>query len=827
MVKKINIFLSVILISTIALFVDYSSIETGKVKAATSANTLSATTYLGDEQTLIIDDGWSAQGVTAVPNNSCTWKIHDENDPIAYARADNPPMFGHTDINGLYHPGLFDQEGNDSQTHKDFTNFIQLAAPFNQEGSIPACWGSGESGKPWNSTITITYPAKIGTYKGKAVKATIVLSHFVFTKQYNEWTDPDFVKNAIVCISKSKLRIQLSGIKSVEAKMTLYYVDSGEKVNVSSDDAIYLGFGELWNDGGGTEGISSAQASNLYLTPDSIMKFGNISDYVNVAYNNSPTTIGYQPGTVEEPKNSVYLKYSNASDFNFVIIDTVGHLLTNIKSSGIGWWNPGEPTKYVLDSANKRQSQASFKTGDTVSFEVDQKINQTNVNISGKYSSFIMSDTLPKELEYTSLEVYQGNTNITSNGTISFDSSTNTVTWTAKTSYLNSMSLSGQTFTMKLKTKAISPKSSVQNTAKTIINGNSLTTKPVTITITPPDPTKSVSSKYVNDLTTFTYRVKQSVPGPNRSDTDISRYLYKSFTLTDVLDNAFDMDKTTAKVIDTSDGSDKGYFTININKTNRTVTATAKADSLTKAAFYGKTYELVISTKVKQEYDFTNYSKDSNGYAIIKNKATRAFTNKDGTSYTKETSEVPTSYVGPNAPTKEVDTEQIRVGKDFNYTIKKIIQPATEDNYYTSFIFTDTLEVPLKITSLDKIKIVDNNNTNWTTKFDIKLGEDGQTIIATLINPKDTSFYGTRDTNGKEIPKTYSFILPVTLKENLTGIDMNKYLDDGRYIIPNIATFTIDNKSIPTNEVIVYNYLEPDTIKTTKESNITSIYNKQ
>lgn len=367
-------------------------------------------------------------------------------------------------------------------------------------------------------------------------------------------------------------------------------------------------------------------------------------------------------------------------------------------------------------------------------------------------------------------------------------------------------------------------------------------------------PNKTVSTKYTNDITTFDCRVSQLVPalprdGESSQTAADKTYKWNSLILTDTIDKVFDMSKTQVKVIDTRYGdSEVDYFDITIN--DHTITATAKASALAQDNFYGTTYEMVITTKVTEEFDFTGYQQtvDANGdnvYTIINNQAERKFKDKYNTEYTSRTPEVPTIHVNPKIPNKAVDTEMIRSEKDYHYTINQDIQPATEDNYYDSFIFTDVLEPPLQIRSTSDVKInqitldINGNEVSkkdYTSNFDITLsGNNKNTITAKAKTEaiKNADFYGTREEGtDKEILKRYEFILTVSLRNDAENImDMSKYIDETglRYKIPNkasIKTKTPGNNEIDreTNEVQVYYYPDPDPVKFVSEENVTELY---
>lgn len=404
--------------------------------------------------------------------------------------------------------------------------------------------------------------------------------------------------------------------------------------------------------------------------------------------------------------------------------------------------------------------------------------------------------------------------------------------------------------------------------------------------VIPSNPTKSQSTNKLVEGSKQEYKVKQAIPFQDKSNYN------KSVVLQDTLDNCFDMSNSTAKVIRVSDGKvmsgNGNYFSV--SKTGQTFKATATTAALKTEAFYGETYELVITTKIKNGYDFSKYSKDSKGY-IVKNQGSSIV---DGT--TRKTT-VTTSYYNPpickyqyskyynkkgqivsktayeldcnehckkvgdkyyndvgalvskedyydkciiptpiTSPTKETSASLIRYNKEFKFKITQDVPHVTSSNYYKTFVISDTLEPPLKISDKSKIKITQidrstNKETDYTNKFDIKL--EGQMVILSLKDTSDDNFYGTRDNNDIEAVKSYIVTLPIVLKENVEKeIDMNKYLNDGRYVIPNTAKTTVTKKDDSkeekdTNKVEVNYYENPIPTKTVNYDDITEVYNNK
>ena len=225
----------------------------------------------------------------------------------------------------------------------------------------------------------------------------------------------------------------------------------------------------------------------------------------------------------------------------------------------------------------------------------------------------------------------------------------------------------------------------------------------------------------------------------------------------------------------------------------------------------------------------------------------------------------------PPTPVKSVDTRLIRYEQNYSYTINHEVPHRIKAEYFKSYVFTDVLEEPLQIKDVKDVKIYQsipkakteaekekaNNEENkesgntteeqqdvtkqdiqevnddikmedWTSKFDIKI--EGQKITATLKDPSDPAFYGTRTNDGTETNKIYSYVLTVSLRDNAeTKYDMSKYKTEDGYVIPDVATVdmvTFDDKkeTQETNKVEVEYRLAPPPTKNVNQENVTASY---
>ena len=113
--------------------------------------------------------------------------------------------------------------------------------------------------------------------------------------------------------------------------------------------------------------------------------------------------------------------------------------------------------------------------GDKIDYTITQKIGKFYVDTMTPYSSLVMTDRLPEGLSYQSAAIYDGSgRDITSRGSLSYDESSRTVSFTMGASWLASIdNYSGQTLCLKIETRVDpveSPLKTVKNFATTTID---------------------------------------------------------------------------------------------------------------------------------------------------------------------------------------------------------------------------------------------------------------------------------------------------------------------------------------------------------------------
>ena len=243
--------------------------------------------------------------------------------------------------------------------------------------------------------------------------------------------------------------------KTIDITTTMYWHDTGKVVNLpffqclSDIDAGANYFKEAWEAKSGFSGIFYKYSpcflrfsGNRAATPKATDVGGNDSLWKAGFY--APTTGGTFRGVFTEGNCATqFMPYSAYT------------MMSNpVKSS---------------DSRDRNVE------GDEIDYTITQKIGKFYVDTMTPYSSLVMTDRLPEGLSYQSAAIYDGSgRDITSRGSLSYDESSRTVSFTMRASWLASIdNYSGQTLCLKIKTRVDpveTPLKTVKNFATTTID---------------------------------------------------------------------------------------------------------------------------------------------------------------------------------------------------------------------------------------------------------------------------------------------------------------------------------------------------------------------
>ena len=241
--------------------------------------------------------------------------------------------------------------------------------------------------------------------------------------------------------------------KTIDITTTMYWHDTGKVVNLpffqclSDIDAGANYFKEAWEAKSGFSGIFYKYSpcflrfsGNRAATPKATDVGGNDSLWKAGFY--APTTGGTFRGVFTEGNCATqFMPYSAYT------------MMSNpVKSS---------------DSRDRNVE------GDEIDYTITQKIGKFYVDTMTPYSSLVMTDRLPEGLSYQSAAIYDGSgRDITSRGSLSYDESSRTVSFTMGASWLASIdNYSGQTLCLKIETR-VDP---VELSLKTVKNSATTT----------------------------------------------------------------------------------------------------------------------------------------------------------------------------------------------------------------------------------------------------------------------------------------------------------------------------------------------------------------
>lgn len=200
-------------------------------------------------------------------------------------------------------------------------------------------------------------------------------------------------------------------------------------------------------------------------------------------------------------------------------------------SATISGEEPPAPKKYVVNKSGTKAAIADYKVGDTLTYEVDQQVNTLGVDTLLLYKSFVISDTLPSQVDYVDAKLYKGNTEVNSSWySISVSGRTVTCTWTRKDSsrYLKGMDMDGETYTLRIQaTVNSSATTSFENSAKVTINGDEQSSNIVTVKI------PATVTYHVLPGTNIPQEIQNIQPSAPNPDT--THYVGDSYTAKDIL----------------------------------------------------------------------------------------------------------------------------------------------------------------------------------------------------------------------------------------------------------------------------------------------------
>ena len=333
------------------------------------------------------------------------------------------------------------------------------------------------SGLPYDKAVDINVKARFencGTLNDKTIDMVIEYSDFYSAAKYTGTDNYGVTRNnsrVLWWTAYGTIEEQIAtnewfqrGFESINMKIYFYY--DGETTPIPLKLAYFTLYSE---DGDKThnEAASSSVADKAFVFENTTMAYKSSLTLGSKTYNN--VYYGTENATNEEPKKAaISFLYRNVD-----CIDVDMHILNS-------FWSAGYHVNFSALSATlpangeKTVSATDVNPGENITYTITQNM-PSAVDSNFSLKSMVFKDQLNENLIYNSLQVYnEKGTNVTSTaGTTSV--SNNLVTYTFKSSYLSSLTYTGQTYKFVISTTlADSPTiGKIENSAEVILNGTS------------------------------------------------------------------------------------------------------------------------------------------------------------------------------------------------------------------------------------------------------------------------------------------------------------------------------------------------------------------
>ena len=458
---------------------------------------------------------------------------------------------------------------------------------------------------------------------------------------------------------------------------------------------------------------------------------------------------------------------------------------------------PNSVKKQIL-VGNSELDHNNVNVGDKVDYiihtHVRNDVGLTDLSIYDKFEDILSFDsTAPFQVIDKGSAVTPLNKDITTDGVITKDKATNTVTWKANDpskyrdhyiDVIGHVTLTGEMFEKYY--DATTDTIKIPNDAHLVVNGEDLTSN--IVTITPPVVKDQVDKKIVTshgedtwDKTDVNKDIKYIVKA-----TVNNIHALSSVQLYDKLENVFTYNNSSSQIIDTTKGQNKDITAEgNISVDNNNV-LTWTANDPTK--FSGHTLEWTFTVKLTGNM-FEKYYDATTDKIMIPNNAHLKINNNDES--TKNVNVTPPTVHNNitkkiiNGSGSEVNSDNTKVGQ----TIKFISHiSVTNVKALGKLVLSDKFE---PVYTYQDMKLIDTYNgakDDITSQGKINLDSSSNTLTWTANDP--TKWSG------------HTFEWHITVK--LTGEMFEKYYDKNtdKILIPNTVDLITNSDVLHSNKVI-------------------------
>lgn len=452
-------------------------------------------------------------------------------------------------------------------------------------------------------------------------------------------------------------------------------------------------------------------------------------------------------------------------------------------ATGILFYSPYDDRNMPTPTKQADNSKV-YEPGDTIIWNIGQKVHTYQADIFSHYSSFTFTDVLPEEVIFESAKLYHNNMDVTADyGTLSYDSGNRTVKYTLSSDTLkNDDFYNGRTLRLEIQTKA-------SNSTKNVITvTNSATT--------------NVSDKNYSDLIQSTNEVLVKINPAFDITTEIDHGTITasksgikkgmSETVTWAPENGYYIYSVT--VDDKPVEADGSYTFTDINADHEIIVTTRPYHQITTGIDNGVISERIVNIK-DRESKIVSWTPKAGYYVsavkidgeivyrgnTLNYPTSHEFSNIDANHHVLvETKKIPTLVI-----TKEADKETYNVDDEIIYTITA--KQTVEDAIATNVVIADQDKTKGLEFDLSTVKCSDENATikKENGAFTVSLDEltYGNTVTITVKGKVTKS-----ELVSSDIKNT------VTIKSDQTDkISADKKVKVHYNIVTNVEHGTIDD----------------------------------
>lgn len=337
-----------------------------------------------------------------------------------------------------------------------------------------------------SSYIQVRYP-QAGTYNGEKVSAVLTFSNLIQNTTTQPSTEFYFSNNLYGGYT-------LEGLNYYELSIEFFYLDSGDVVSLEGNS--YITFASL--NGGYIQdadrreyvGYENMDAYPYYLAEGAVI--GEYANRYNAALGSVIGGTQYtdyqfsdQLGSSSFYKSGVSFQVAG-DKLNFYIGAERQSTWTSIFSATVfGYIDP--VTKEVLNEQDEDIDETRVTTGDTLKYKINQRLPILGSETLRKYESLVLSDMLTDDLEFTTAYLVDENGNVlvsyedtdatalTNYGEITYEETTNTVTFTATSAFVQLDANYSQNYSLVIETKVLTDdfdtmRYEIENSAVSTIN---------------------------------------------------------------------------------------------------------------------------------------------------------------------------------------------------------------------------------------------------------------------------------------------------------------------------------------------------------------------